>query len=174
MAPKAHFIRSAAVELVSTQWEKVAKRAHNVLQEDGSMVLVDPTHPVMPNVEIQAAALIQSTPFDDAPAAKQMALDISNFDAMVAELNEQEQAVTKSQLIDAMMISLNLRKHIAHPTSSIATRTGEYDHSTDLVHYDAMIDEFNEQERPISKAQLIDLFCACSKLRKFIEIELVQ
>jgi len=23
-----------------------------------------------------------------------------------------------------------------------------------------MIDEFNEQERPISKAQLIDLFCA--------------
>ena len=51
MAPKAHFIRSAAVDLASTQWDKVAMRAHNVMQEDGSVVRVDPSHPVMPNVE---------------------------------------------------------------------------------------------------------------------------
>ena len=61
MASKAHFIRSAAVDLASTQWDKVAMRAHNVMQEDGSVVRVDPSHPVMPNVEFQAAAPIQST-----------------------------------------------------------------------------------------------------------------
>ena len=231
MASKAHFIRSAAVDLASSQWEKVAKRAHDVMQEDGSVVLVDPTHPVMPNVEIQQAAPIQSTHFEDAPAAKQMApvnidqldwllspfdqessaaahptqlssnvadtskaeatsvidqldfscftlppvvikndqqkIDLAVFDAMIEELNRQEhpKSITKSQLIDAMMISLNLRRYIAHP---ITARTDD-DQATDLVHYDAMITELNEQERSISKAQLIEVFCACSKLRKYIE-----
>ena len=75
MASKAYFNRSAAVEYVSDQWEIVENRPHYVMQEDSSMVLVDPTHPLMPNVEIQQAALVQSTPFEDThvPAAKNLA-----------------------------------------------------------------------------------------------------
>ena len=205
MAPMAHFNRSAAVDLASTQWEKVAKRAHNVMQEDGTVVRVDPTHLVVLNVEIQQAAPIPKDQSSSAAAHPtelssiiadtkyeatsviypldfscftlppvaikndQQKIDLAIFDAMIEELNGQEHPITKSQLIDAMMISLNLRKHIAHLTSSIATRTGEDDQATDLVHYDAMIAELNEQEPPISKAQLIEVFCACSKLRKYIE-----
>ena len=77
MASKAHHSRSAAVEFALDEWENVAKRPHYVMQEDGSIVLVDPsTHLVMSNDEIQQeAAPIQSTPFEDtdAPAAKQLA-----------------------------------------------------------------------------------------------------
>jgi len=201
----AHFNRSAAVDLASTQWEKVAKRAHNVMQEDGTIVRVDPTHLVVLNVEIQQAAPIPNDQSSSAAAHPtqlssiiadtkyeatsviypldfscftlppvaikndQQKIDLAIFDAMIEELNGQEHPITKSQLIDAMLISLNLRKHIAHLTSSIATRTGEDDQATDLVHYDAMIAELNEQEPPISKAQLIEVLCACSKLRKYVE-----
>ena len=94
----------------------------------------------------------------------QQKIDLVNFDAMVADLDAQEQAITKSQLIDAMMISLKLRKYIANPMSSIATSTAD-----DLAYYDAMVADFNEQEVPFSKAQLIDIFCASSKLRKHIK-----
>ena len=85
----------------------------------------------------------------------QQKIDLANFDVMVAELNGQEQVITKSQLMSAMMISLKLRKQIANPMSSIATSTAD-----DLAHYDPMVADFNEQEVPISKAQRIDIFCA--------------
>jgi len=74
MAFKAHFNRKAAVKYASAQWASVANRFHTVMQEDFSMVIVDPTHPLMPNFEIPQAAPVQSTPFEEthAPADKQV------------------------------------------------------------------------------------------------------
>ena len=52
MAPNAHYRYSAAVEYAQSQWESVKNRVHCKMQEDGSVVLVDPTQ-VTTNVEIQ-------------------------------------------------------------------------------------------------------------------------
>jgi len=100
----------------------------------------------------------------------QQKMDLADFDAMVAELDGQKTTITKPQLIDAMIISLKLRKHIANQISSTATSTSyDVQAAVDLAHYDAMVAKLNEQELPISKAQLIDVFCASSKLRKQIK-----
>lgn len=45
MAPNnAHFNNSAAVEYVQFQWKSINNRAHYIMQNDGSIVLVDPNH----------------------------------------------------------------------------------------------------------------------------------
>jgi len=315
MALNAHYRYSAAVEYAQSQWESVSKRAHYKMQEDGSVVLVDPNHHETSHVEIQkidparlcpfevqptdppqpaahhgaqittnkleksrmspfepssssvsaahpsvpigkkldpfflsffeqpkvdpfnkdALSLITSVnqfdqqtkimvndipvnsdqldwlwPFDhqssDAAAnqpkpstivsdvkieatvidqldfscfnlppvvinKEQKKMDLADFDAMVADLNAQEQAITKPQLIDAMIIGLKLRKYIANPMSSIATSSSTTDEQAtdDLANYDEMVAALIEQELPFSKSQLIDVFCASSKLRKHIK-----
>ena len=97
MASKAHHSRSAAVEFALDEWEIVAKRLHYVMQEDGSIVLVDPsTHLVMSNDEIQQeAAPIQSNPLEDtdAPAAEQLApVNSDQLDWLLSSLDQSSNA----------------------------------------------------------------------------------
>ena len=69
--------------------------------------------------ETSDASIIKATRSADisasiaASANDQQQTDLANFDAMVAKLNEQEQPISKSQLIDAFSVSLKLRKHVA-------------------------------------------------------------
>ena len=69
--------------------------------------------------ETSDASIIKATRSADisasiaASANDQQQTDLANFDAMVAKLNEQEQPISKSLLIEAFSISLKLRKHVA-------------------------------------------------------------
>ena len=68
MAPQAHYRYSAAVECAQSQWESVNNRSHHKMQEDGSVVLVDPTQQVTSNVEIQKIDPARLSPFEVQPA----------------------------------------------------------------------------------------------------------
>ena len=115
--------------------------------------------------ETSDASIIKATRSADisasiaASANDQQQTDLANFDAMVAKLNEQEQPISKSQLIDAFSVSLKLRKHSANDQQQ-----------TDLANFDAMVAKLNEQEQPISKSLLIEAFSISLKLRKHVAV----
>ena len=53
MAPNVHYRYSAAVEYAQSQWERVTNRVHYTMKEDGFVALVDSSHQVTTNVDIQ-------------------------------------------------------------------------------------------------------------------------
>ena len=53
MAPNVRYRYSAAVEYAQSQWERVNNRVHYKMKEDGFVALVDSSHQVTTNVDIQ-------------------------------------------------------------------------------------------------------------------------
>ena len=72
MAPNAHIRYSAAVEYAQSEWESVKNRVHYKMQEDGSVVLVDPNH-----VEIKKIDPARLCQFQVQPTAAQHVAQIT-------------------------------------------------------------------------------------------------
>ena len=180
MASIAPFVRSAAVDYVSTEWERVKSRSYNMMGADGIPTLVEPrsTHPVKSNVDNSQSTL--ATPMQQ--------IDVANFDAMVAELNQQEKTIGHSQLIDAVSLSLKLRQHVNSTiidASKIMTDVAARDikdpaiitqmspftatqKEKDVANFDAMVAALNDQEQLIGHSQLIDALSLSLKLRQHV------
>lgn len=164
MASNAHYRYSAAVEYAASQWESVAKRAYYIMQEDGSVALVDLTKTMTLKVEIRTASEPNKDQIKSSRQSyfdEKLKVDLDDFDDMVTELNKQEAPIKNSQLIDALFISLRLRKHITNPNDG--------EKNVDVAHYDRMVAQFNEQEKPFSNSQLIAVFSASLKLRQYVK-----
>jgi len=67
MARYADYRYSAAVEYAQSHWDSVNNRIHYKMQEDGSVVLVDPNHRVSWNVEIHKIDPARLSPFEVQP-----------------------------------------------------------------------------------------------------------
>jgi hypothetical protein len=76
-ADNAHSRYSAAVEYAQSQWESVSKRAHYKMQEDGCVALVDPSHQVTTNVDIQKIDPTRLCPFEAQPTFAQHGAQIT-------------------------------------------------------------------------------------------------
>ena len=184
MASIAPFVRSAAVDYVSTEWERVKSRSYNMMGADGIPTLVEPrsTHPVKSNVDNSQSTL--SAPL----AAPMQQIDVANFDAMVAELNQQEKTIEYFQLIDAVSLSLKLRQHVNSTiidASKIMTDVAARDikdpaiitqmspftatqKEKDVANFDAMVAALNDQEQIIGHSQLTDALSLSLKLRQHV------
>ena len=76
-ANNAHLRYSAAVEYAQSQWESVNNRVHHKMQEDGSVVLVDPNHQGTSHVDIQKIDPARLCPFEVQSTAAQHGAQIT-------------------------------------------------------------------------------------------------
>ena len=94
MAPNVHYRYSAAVEYVQSQWERVNNRVHYKMKEDGFVALVDSSHQVTTNVDIQNKIdQARLWPFEVQPTSAQRVAQITvNKLANKSRLSPFEQA----------------------------------------------------------------------------------
>ena len=94
MAPNVHYRYSAAVEYVQSQWERVNNRVHYKMKEDDFVALVDSSHQVTTNVDIQNKIdQARLWPFEVQPTSAQRVAQITvNKLANKSRLSPFEQA----------------------------------------------------------------------------------
>jgi len=165
------------------------------LRQHVTSTIIDGSSTILTDIaahDIKDPAIItQMSPF----TATQKEKDVAQFDAMVAALNDQEQRIGHFQLIDALSLSIKLRKHVTSAiidrSSTILTDVAAHDikdpaiitqmspftatqKEKDVAQFDAMVAALNDQEQRIGHFQLIDALSLSIKLRKHVTSAIID